>query len=223
MSPDPMRGKPIVEGRHAVSAFNFLPEVNAAYEIPTPLGLIDSTIRKVIYTVGVRPTAADLLKICELLDELGVGEESLNVWYRNGGANPQEMAAARTVAGGGFKFKINVFTDTLLGDGTQSMPQMRETVDTFGEMGIKLLNPGLLQPPNADARQRQTEQMHEMAEYVRAAGMEWNATVANCGRRDFDAFVDLSNRAIEAGVRRFDLMDSTSALSPQAMTYFVRT
>jgi isopropylmalate/homocitrate/citramalate synthase len=223
MTVDAGRGKPIAEGRHSVSAFNFMPEVKAAYEIPTPLGLIDSTIRKVIYTVGVRPTATDLLKICELLDELGVGEESLNVWYRNGGANPQEMDAARTVTSGNFNFKINVFTDTMLGDGTQDMPLMRETIDRFGAMGIKLMNPGLLQPPNESARSRQTDQMHEMAEYIRAAGMEWNATVANCGRRDFDAFVDLGNRAIAAGVRRFDLMDSTSALSPQAMTHFVRT
>lgn len=212
-----------VEGRHWVSEFNFLPEVVADYEIPSPLGLIDSTIRKVIYTLGVRPSAKELLQIGELLEELGVKEESLNVWYRTGEPAPHEFAAVETLARGNFGFKINVFVDTLLGDGTQPMPLMRQTVDSYAALGIKLLNPGLLQPPNEDARLRQTDQMHEMAEYIAAAGMEWDATVANCGRRNFDAFVDLTNRAIEAGVKRFDLMDSTSALSPQAMTHFVRT
>jgi isopropylmalate/homocitrate/citramalate synthase len=51
----------------------------------------------------------------------------------------------------------------------------------------------------------------------------WNATIAQCGRRDFEGMVALSNEAIKAGVRRLDLMDSTSALSPQAMYHFVRT
>jgi len=224
MSETGPRGVAKVEGRHWVSPFNFMPEVTNYYEIPQPLGLIDSTIRKVIYTLGIRPTARDLLEIAEILDDLGIGEESLNTWYR-GGTEPTayEFFAIETLAKAGFSFKINVFTDSLLGDGTTEMPLMRQHVDMFDAMGIKLLNPGLLQPPNESARQRQTEQMAEMADYIRAAGLEWNATIANCGRRDFDGFVDLTNRAIEAGVRRLDLMDSTSTLSPQAMTHFIRT
>ena len=220
----PQRGTAKVEGRHWVSAFNFLPEVTRDYEIPQPLGLIDSTIRKAIYTLGVRPSSRDLLAIGEILDELGIGEESLNVWY-HGGIEPtaNEFAAIETMAKAGFSFKLNVFSDSFLGDGTTDMPLMRQHVDLFAEMGIKLLNPGLLQPPSEDARKRQTAQMHEMADYIAAAGMQWNATIANCGRRDFDAFVDLTNRAIAAGVRRLDLMDSTSTLSPHAMTHFVRT
>ncbi len=217
------RGTHIVPGRHAVSPFNFMPEVTAGFEIPTPLGLIDSTIRKVIYTVGVRPSPSELMAIGEILDELGIEEESLNVWFRSGGADPHEMQAARTIAGGGFKFKCNIFTDTMLGNGETPMPLMKQTIDMFAEMGFKLFNPGLLQPPTPDAHQRLVEQMHEMSDYIHAAGMEWNLTVANCARRDFGSLMALTNAAIDAGVRRLDLMDSTSALSPQAMGHFVRT
>src|SRR5690606_33931827 len=89
--------------------------------------------------------------------------------------------------------------------------------------GIKLLNPGLLQAPNEDARKRQADQMAEMNEYIKAAGMEWNGTVAQCARRNFDEFMALCNTAIDNGIRRFDLMDSTSALSPEGMKHYVRT
>lgn len=217
------RGQAHAEGRHSVSPFNFMPEVTSGYEIPTPLGLIDSTIRKVIYTVGVRPTEGELIEICGLLEELGVEEESLNVWWRGGEADPQELGAALAIAKAKPKFKLNVFTDTLLGNGDTPMPLMKQTVDMFAEAGIKLLNPGLLQAPSEDARKRQADEMAVMNEYIKAAGMEWNATVANCARRDFDQFMALCNTAIDNGVRRFDLMDSTSALSPQAMTHYVKT
>jgi isopropylmalate/homocitrate/citramalate synthase len=226
-SPRPLgdwgRGQAFAEGRHFVSEFNFVPEVTSGYEIPTPLGLIDSTIRKVIYTVGVRPSEAELLEICHILEELGIEEESLNVWWRDGEPDPQELAAAMTIARAKVKFKVNVFTDTLLGNGETPMPLMKQTVDMFAEAGIKLLNPGLLQAPNDDARKRQADEMAVMNEYIKAAGMEWNATIANCGRRNFDEFMALCNTAVDNGVRRFDLMDSTSALSPQAMTHYVRT
>lgn len=217
------RGQHLAAGRHFVSPFNFMPEVTNGWEIPTPLGLIDSTVRKVIYTVGVRPTEGELIEICGILEELGIEEESLNVWYRGGEPDPQELAAAFAIAKAKPKFKLNVFTDTLLGDGVTPMPLMKQTVDTFAEAGFKLLNPGLLQAPNDDARKRQADEMAAMNEYIKAAGMEWNATVAQCARRNFDEFMALCNTAIDNGVRRFDLMDSTSALSPQGMTHYVRT
>ncbi len=220
---DAVRGRAQVEGRHFVSPFNFMPEVTTGWEIPTPLGLIDSTIRKVIYTVGVRPSEGELVEICGLLEELGIEEESLNVWWRGGDeGDPQELAAVFAIARAKPKFKVNVFTDTLLGNGDTPMPLMKQTVDMFAEAGIKLLNPGLLQAPSEDARKRQADEMAAMNEYIKAAGMEWNGTVAQCARRNFDEFMALSNEAIMAGVRRLDLMDSTSALSPQAMYHFVR-
>ncbi len=217
-------GKSYVEGRHFVSPFNFMPEVTSEFSPPKPVGLISSTIRKVIYTLGVRANEADLLAICELLDELGVEEECLNVWWRGATTpNPIEQAAALIVAGAQTKFKKNLFTDTLLGDGNTPMPLMRETVDRFAEAGIRIFNPGILQAPDEDARKRQVDEIYAMAEYLAEAGLEWNATIANCARRDFEGLVAVTNTLIEAGVRRLDLMDSTSALSPQAMGLFVKT
>lgn len=212
-----------VAGRHFVSPFNFLPPVTQDFEIPTPLGLIDSTIRKVIYTTGVRPSDKDLLDICELLEELGIEEESLNMWWRSAEApDAHEHAAVKVIAKAGFNFKVNVFTDTLLGDGTVPMTRMKQTVDMLASYGVKILNPGMQQAPTEDARKRQIDDLHAMAEYVAACGMEWNVTVAQCARRDFAGMVALTNEMIKAGVRRFDLMDSSSALSPQGMTHFVR-
>ena len=85
------RGVAHVPGRHSVSPFNFLPAVTETFEFPQPLGLIDSTIRKAIYTAGVRPSVADVLRIGEILEELGVRDEGLNVWWW-GGARPAVLS-----------------------------------------------------------------------------------------------------------------------------------
>lgn len=222
-SPDDPHGKALVPGRHHVSEMNFRPEVTADYTFPDPLGLIDSTVRKVVYTYGVRPSEADVIAICELLDELGVEEESLNVWWRGPEPAAQELAALKAVMKSGASFKACVFSDTFLGNGTTDPAHLQRTVDLYAGLGVKIVNPGLNLPPDASARSRQIDQMAHMAEVLRDAGMEWNATVANCGRIDFDGLLDLTNAAIEVGVRRLDLMDSTSALSPQAMAWFVRS
>jgi isopropylmalate/homocitrate/citramalate synthase len=217
------RGVARVEGRHWVSPFNFLPEVTAAFDFPAPLTLIDSTLRKVIYTAGVRPSVADLRAIADVLIEIGVRDESLNVWWW-GEDEPSaiEMAAVEALGAARLPWRLNVFTDTLVGDGTRPMPRMRETVDRMAAAGVASLSPGLIEPPDAAAAARQRDQFHALGEAARAAGLALTLTVAQCGRRDFDAMVAGANVAIEAGIGRLDPMDSTSALSPHAMAHFVR-
>ena len=218
------RGVAHVPGRHSVSPFNFLPEVTQTFDFPQPLALIDSTIRKVIYTAGVRPTVADILQVGEILEELGVRDESLNMWWWD---EPQpndiEYEVVRAVAAEGFSFRVNVFTDTLVGDGRTPASLMPRTVDLLAEAGVRTINPGLLQAPDAEAARRQADEFVRFADYAAAAGLTWTLTIANCGRRDFDSMVAASNVAIAAGVERLDLMDSTSTLSPEAMKLFLRT
>src|ERR1700730_3009113 len=141
-----------VPGRHSVGPFNFFPAVTETFEFPRPLALIDSTIRKAVYPAGVRRPFADVLRIGEILEELGVRDESLNMWWW-GEAEPNDLEydVVRAVAGQGFGFRINVFADTLVGDGRTPAALMRRTVDMLAEAGVPVINPGLLQAPDPDA------------------------------------------------------------------------
>jgi len=218
------RRRAFVPGRHSVSPFNFHDEVLAEFEFPEPLALIDSTIRKVIYTAGVRTSVADLLRIGEILEELGVKDESLNLWWWGADQpNAVEWDAVRAFARAGFGFRVNVFTDTLVGSGAAPSTKMRRTVDMLAEAGVGAINPGLIEPPDADAAARQRDEFAAFGEYARQQGLEWTLTIAHCGRRDFLKMVDGMNTAIEAGATRLDPMDSTSTMSPEAMKRYMRT
>ena len=52
-----------IPGRSWVSPLNFDPEVTATYDFPKPLVIFDSTLRKILYTAGIRPTVRDLLRV----------------------------------------------------------------------------------------------------------------------------------------------------------------
>lgn len=218
------RGSAHIEGRHSVSAFNFRPEVTQEFDFPKPLALIDSTIRKVIYTAGVRPTIKELLKIGEILQEIGVKDESLNMWWwGDDRPNDIEYETVKAFAQAGFSFRVNVFLDTLVGDGRTPSTNMKRSVDMLAGLGIGTVNPGLLEPADAEAEKRQAEEFAAFAEYAKRQGLGWTLTVAHCGRRDFDKLIRGSNVAIANGAERIDLMDSTSTLSPEAMKLFTRT
>lgn len=212
-----------VAGRHSVSPFNFRPEVTEEFEFPKPLALIDSTIRKVIYTAGIRTSVTDLLKIGEILEEIGVKDESLNLWWWGADEpNGIEWEALQAFAKAGFGFRVNVFTDTLVGSGAVPSTKMRRTVDMLAELGVGAINPGLIEPPDEDSAKRQKDEFAAFGEYAKAQGVEWTLTIAHCGRRDFAKMIDGINTAIEAGATRLDPMDSTSTMSPEAMKRFVR-
>jgi len=217
------RSRAFAPQRHSVSPFNFLPVVTDGFEFPKPLTLIDSTIRKAIYTAGARATVGDVLKIGEILAEIGVRDESLNLWWwGEDRPNRLEYDVMRAVVAERFGFRVNVFADTLVGDGRTPATLMRKTIDMLAAAGVTTVNPGLLQAPDGDAAKRQADEFVAFAAYASAAGMAWRLTVANCARRDFEAMVAGTNAAIAAGAERVDLMDSTSALSPEAMKVFVR-
>jgi len=66
-----------VPGRHWISPLNFDPEVAADFDFPKPLNIFDSTLRKILYTAGLRPTVDGLLRVAEALEEAGVRENHL--------------------------------------------------------------------------------------------------------------------------------------------------
>lgn len=211
-----------VEGSHWVSPVNFDAEVTDQYDFPTPLGLISSTLRKVRYTAGATTTMDGFLRIAAALESIGIRDESLNLdWWGDDGPNPGEFELVREVLAGGFGFTTNVYADTLLGNGTTDRDG-RRTVDLLLGLGARVIAPGIVEAPDDDAQVRQFEQLTSVVGYAQNAGLGVTVTLAQCGRRDFARMVRAANEAIDLGVTRLDLMDSTSSLGPEAMRVFIR-
>jgi D-citramalate synthase len=212
----------LVQGSHWVSPVNFDPEVTRSLDFPSPLGLISSTLRKVRYTAGATTTTDGFLRIAAALDEVGIRDESLNLdWWGDEEPNRGELELVREILAGGFSFTANVYADTLLGDGTKASGGKR-TVDLLLELGARVIAPGIVAAPTAEAQARQFGQLADVVEYAHGCGLGVTVTLAQAGRRDFTRMLEAANEAVALGVTRIDLMDSTSSLSPEAMAVFVR-
>ncbi|MDP5227621.1 MULTISPECIES: hypothetical protein [Arthrobacter] len=213
-----------VEGSHWVSPVNFDEEVTRDFDFPSPLGLIDSTLRKTNYTAGAQTTLDGFLRIAQGLEDIGIKDESLNLdWWGDDVPNARELAMVREILAGGFKFTCNVYADTLLGNG-EGTPRIdpKSTVDLLLSLGAKVIAPGIVEASSPEAEARQFRQLAEVTEYATSSGLEWTVTLAQAGRRGFDSMMRAANEAVALGAKRIDLMDSTSSLSPEAMRVFIR-
>ncbi len=213
-----------VDGGWRVSPVNARPKLRDGYDWPEPLTLIDSTLRKTLFTAGTLTSIDGFLRIAERLAEAGVRHESLNVDWTGDTAPPErQLELVRAVGARDFGFTLNVYADTLLTDGTRTPPVgMRETAELLVELGADTLAPGLVAPAGADARARQLDELAELFEVARGLGVGVTLTIAQVGLRDLDEMTSAANRAVELGALRIDLMDSVSSLSPEAMRLFVR-
>ena len=213
-----------VEGQFWVSPFNFEDEVTRQFDFPSPLGLIDSTLRKIRYTAGATTSVDGFLRVAQALEEVGVRDESLNLdWWGDSEPNPGELELCREILAGGFSFTTNVYADRLLGTG-EGRPEVdpRSVVDLLLSIGATVIAPGIVQAPSPEAESRQFRQLEEVLTYATENGLSYTVTLAQAGRRDFDAMVRAANVAVALGASRLDLMDSTSSLSPEAMRYFIQ-
>jgi D-citramalate synthase len=213
-----------VPGSHFVSSFDFDSEVLEQLDFPTPLRLIDSTIRKTFFTAGQTVSRAGYQRIAGALVDLGIRDECINVnWSGSSHPAPQDLAVLEALVEGGFDFRLNVYADALLGDGRRpTAVPMKRAVDVLAEAGARILAPGIVPAPDPDAEARQMDQLAEYFEYAASLGLETTITLANVGRRDFEQLVRTADLAAQLGATRLDLMDSTSSLSPEAMKVFIR-
>ncbi|MGO4679424.1 hypothetical protein [Microbacterium sp. 2MCAF23] len=213
-----------IDGSHWVSPLNFEDEVTSQLDFPSPLGLIDSTLRKTAYTAGASCSIDGYLRIAAALDDAGVKDESLNLdWWGDPDPQPRELDLVREVLRGGFGFTVNVFADALLGwgDGAPG-PDPRSVVDLLAEMGARVIAPGLVDAPDPAVESAQARDLENVVAYAQECGLDLTVTLANVGRRDFARMLRVVDHAVALGAVRVDLMDSTSSLSADAMRVFVR-
>ncbi|HEY9290074.1 MAG TPA: 2-oxo-4-hydroxy-4-carboxy-5-ureidoimidazoline decarboxylase [Microlunatus sp.] len=213
-----------VEGSHLVSEMDYDPEVQNGFDFPTPLELIDSTIRKSFFTAGAVTSGAGYQRIAEALGGLGIRVECINVnWSGSPQPAPQDLAVLQAVTAHDFGFAVNVYADALLGNGQDPQPvSTRQAIETLIEAGARVLAPGIVQAPSLDAEKRQLDQLDDYFELAAEFEVTTTITLAQVGLRDFDRLVGVARHAVSRGATRLDLMDSTSSMSPEAMRVFVR-
>jgi isopropylmalate/homocitrate/citramalate synthase len=212
------------EGSFWVSKTNFDAEVTSQFAWPDPFLVIDSTLRKMLFTAGALNSTDGFIRVAEALAEAGVKHESLNInWAGGPEPIPGELALVTAIAGRDFGFELNVYADTLLSDGqNRQRVSARESATILRDLGVRLLGVGIVQAPNEDAQQRQIEELAAYFEMVHELGMQSTVTLARVGWRDFDSMLAMSNEAIKLGALRMDLMDSSSSLNPEAMKLFIK-
>lgn len=213
------------DGRYRVSPHNYEPEVQSSFEFPSPLTIVDSTLRKMIMTSGIRPTVKDLLRVAEAIRELGIREEALNVsWWGDTEPTGPEYELCKALLATDIDLHVTVYADALLPMPYQAMSDrmsMRRAVDLLSKTGVDTITIPL-GDPGADGRAEQSDRLAECAAYAKTAGMSVEATFFDAGRRDFEYLVRTANEALGLGISRITLQDTFGSLSPEGMKHFVR-
>lgn len=223
----PRSGIARTENHHWVSSLNFSPEATEGFEFPEPLRLFDSTIRKAIYTTGVRPSIPGLLRIAEGLESLGVREIFLNVdFWGEEEPDSLEFGICREVLRRGFAFRTTVYSDVVLAnpvfDRASDTGRYWRVIDLLREIGMEAMSVGLADPHEEAARVHQLEDLEAVLERLQLSNVSSALTIRDVGRASSDYLRRVTDVALRGGCGRLDLSDSTNALTPEAMKILVR-
>lgn len=203
------------------SPWNFRPDVMANYALPKVITIYDSTVRKILMTPGVSASADELLEIADLAYGAGLSRCFLNVhWW--GAATPEPLAfevAQRVLHG--VPVGATLFSDVF------ATERWLQGVDTLAEMGAKEVQiaipladcDGSLRP-GIDTGAAVDRLLSVIAAF-RERDVAPVAGILDIGRVDLPAVEAYLSAAAQAGCARFDLSDSSSCLSFDAMRAFI--
>lgn len=221
LNPDHVASRP---GVFSISRNNFWEEARATATFPKQIPILDSTLRKTYFTAGNRTSLAGFVRIAEALVELGITDTCLNVtWSGDTQPTPQDWALMQAILDADLPLRVNVWSDILLGNGRDPLPiSPREGMERLVEAGARIVAPGIVPAPDADAEKHQMEQLDEHFALARELAVTTTITMAQAGMRDFDQLVRTANHAVRGGAIRLDVMDSFSTMSPETIHLFVR-
>jgi isopropylmalate/homocitrate/citramalate synthase len=216
-----------IPGRSWVSPLNFDPEVTTTYDFPQPLTIFDSTLRKILYTAGIRPTVRDLLRVAEALEAAGVKENHLMVDFW-GGDEPDalELEVAKAVLAQKFSFNSTVCSDKVLVNPVWGREFDLDSIKRFIEQvqgfGAETFGIGLRDPRTVEGRDRQIDQLEQVLGFLTQVGLKIAVDASDIGRTNFEHAVRIGEIAIAHGAGRLGLADSANTLSLEAIKVFVK-
>jgi hypothetical protein len=205
---------------------NFHRAVQDTFHFSEPLTIVDSTIRKILYTGTNRPTVAGMLKVAEGLAEVGVRQITLNVrWWGDKSVDPLEYRVSRAVLAADLGFKAIVTSDSLVQAALAPAPSggasVKAILDGLEKTGADTISISARVPPSGGAYARVKDAVSQVAELVKQHGHPWALSIGDVGRVDFKRLIDLASTGIDEGACELELSDSYSSLSPEAMRLFV--
>jgi isopropylmalate/homocitrate/citramalate synthase len=228
--PGQMSAPSYVAGHHWFSPFNFAQPVQADLSFVEPMVIVDSTLRKIITTTGVRPSIRRMVDIAAALEEAGVREMILNLyWFGEPVPSPVESALVSAILGAGLSVNITVSCDALIGGGSygkeaHTIPasEVLEKVQSLGAKAIAIEGMG---PRSETPTQRDTrlERVNGVFKEAHERGMRCALHLGDPGRREFADVVEMANQGLGMGAVRLDISDSFGSLSPEGMKFFIRS
>jgi hypothetical protein len=219
--------KAVVAGKYSVAPVNFARETVREFRFPKPLAIVDSTLRKLLYVSGSKPTVAGLLKVADALVEAGVRHMILNVrWWGDESPDRGEYSICKAVMKQNYGIDIAVFSDFLvdsrLGRLYGKTLEFEATLDALERAGAQqILVPARI-PKAPEGYKRLVDSLERIAQLLSDRKHAWELSLGDVGRADERRLIETANLGLSLGARRIDLSDSYSSMSPDATKVFVR-
>lgn len=212
-------------GHHWVSPANYDTRVQESFDFPSPLTIYDSTLRKILYTPGLRVTSDDLLRVANALDWARVPEVLFNVhWWGDPEPEVLEYETCKALLKESFDFGITVSPDIIRSvyPRERTGKPARDAIDRLATIGVTKLSLAEGDPKDSDARKRQLEHVADILQYAKDQGLSCALSILDMGRRDIAYAIELAGWGLSQGAASLNLVDSFSALSPEAMKLLVQ-
>jgi 2-isopropylmalate synthase len=210
-----------------VAPINFAPETVRSFRFPKPLAIVDSTLRKLLYLSGSKPSVAGLLKVADALVDAGVRHMILNVrWWGDETPDRGEYSLCKAVMKQNYGIDIAVFSDFLidsrLGRVYGKSLEFEATLDVLERAGVhQILVPARI-PKAREEYKRLGQSLERIAELLTDRQHIWELSLGDVGRADERRLLETANLGLRLGARRIDLSDSYSSMSPDATRVFVK-
>jgi 2-isopropylmalate synthase len=188
---------------------------------------MDSTLQKLLYLSGSKPSVTGLVKVADALINAGVRHMILNVrWWGDDMPDRGEYGLCKAVMKQKYGIDIAVFSDFMidsrLGRVYGKNLEFEATLDALERAGAhQILVPARI-PKGRDDYKRLGQSIERIAELLTERRHPWELSLGDVGRTDERRLLEMANLGLRLGARRIDLSDSYSSMSPEAAKVFVR-
>lgn len=220
------RTKAVAAGRYSVAPINFAPETVGSFRFPKPLTIVDSTLRKLLYVSGSKPTVAGLLKVADALVGAGVRHMILNVrWWGDDEPDRGEYGLCKAVMKQNYGIDIAVFSDFVLdsrlGRAYGKSLSFDRTLDALERAGARRILVPVRIPKAPDDYRRRRQSLEQIVALLKERRHPWELSLGDVGRADLRRLLEMANLGLRLGSPRIELSDSYSSMSPEGAKQFI--
>jgi len=204
------------KGKFHVGSLNYHHDLIHTYDFPAEkrVKMVDSTIRKLESTPGVRLTIQDKVEIAMRSEQLGMAE----IYINNIHFVPEYFESTKAITQQKDKLVVNV--QTWLTEGwKEGIKKSLEAKADQSEVeartsDVELLRLGL-------TKAGMIQRMCDAIDYGKDLGADMTAGFMDSTRAEFSFLIDIINQSLEHGASKLVFYDSFGSLSPDAIRFFI--